>query len=55
MVTLEMIILLLKELVMYTVDNVRCSYLGDRHLAMIEVWKQLTDLTLLTFVSYLLE
>ena len=36
-VTLEMIILLLKELVMYTVDNARCSYLGDRHLAMIEV------------------
>ena len=36
-VTLEMIILLLKELVMNTVDNARCSYLGDRHLAMIEV------------------
>ena len=36
-VTLEMIIPLLKELVMYTVDNTRCSYLGDRHLAMIEV------------------
>jgi len=36
-VTLEMIILLLKELVMYTLDNIRSSYLGDRHLAMIEV------------------
>ena len=37
MVTLEMIIILLKELVMYTEDNKRYSYLNDRHLALIEV------------------
>ena len=37
MVTLEMLIILLKELVMYTEDNTRHSYLNDRHLALIEV------------------
>lgn len=38
MVTLEMLIILLKELVMYTDDNTRHSYLNDRHLALIEVY-----------------
>ena len=37
-VTLEMLIILLKELVMHTVENERYSYLKDRHLAMIEVY-----------------
>jgi len=36
-VTLEMLIILLKELIMYTEDNTRHSYLNDRHLALIEV------------------
>ena len=36
-VTLEMLIILLKELIMYTTDNSRLSYLNDRHLALIEV------------------
>lgn len=38
MVTLEMLIILLKEIVMHTVENKRYSYLNDRHLAMIEVY-----------------
>ena len=37
MVTLEMLIILLKELIMYTEDTTRQSYLNDRHLALIEV------------------
>lgn len=32
-----MLIILLKELIMYTEDNTRHSYLNDRHLALIEV------------------
>ena len=37
-VTLEMVIILLKELIMYTENDTRCSYLNDSHLALIEVW-----------------
>ena len=37
-VTLEMLIILFKELVTHTVENKRHSYLNDRHLAMIEVF-----------------
>lgn len=37
MVTLDMVITLLKELIMHTVDKTRYSYLNDRHLALIEV------------------
>lgn len=36
-VTLEIAIILLKELIMYTVDESKWSYLSDRHLALIEV------------------
>lgn len=36
-VTLEIAIILLKELIMYTVDGSKWSYLSDRHLALIEV------------------
>lgn len=48
MVTLEMLMLLLKELIMYTEDNTRCSYLDDRHLALIEVWRIDSSITPMT-------
>ncbi|XP_078348626.1 protein CLEC16A-like isoform X2 [Oculina patagonica] len=45
-VTLEMLILLLKELIVYTEDNTRCSYLDDRHLALIENVREASTLQL---------
>lgn len=45
-VTLEMLIILLKEIVMHTVENERYSYLNDRHLAMIENVREASTLQL---------
>lgn len=45
-VTLEMLIILLKEIVMHTVENKRYSYLNDRHLAMIENVREASTLQL---------
>ncbi|XP_020607380.1 protein CLEC16A-like [Orbicella faveolata] len=45
-VTLEMLIILLKELIMYTEDNTRHSYLNDRHLALIENVREASTLQL---------
>lgn len=45
-VTLEMLIILFKELVTHTVENKRHSYLNDRHLAMIENVREASTLQL---------
>lgn len=45
-VTLEIAIILLKELIMYTVDESKWSYLSDRHLALIENVREASTLQL---------
>ncbi|XP_022784974.1 protein CLEC16A homolog isoform X3 [Stylophora pistillata] len=45
-VTLEIAMILLKELIMYTVDESKYSYLNDRHLALIENVREASTLQL---------